>query len=263
MGQSPADYVRSVGGLSPPEGLVTRQRKRIGRWHTEALLAAKGVGHAPAPDHLLASPHHARPSVRRGGGVAGAGGPDDRSARSAVSTYQESNANLVYSPAWKAVRNAKCSDGSMRTRYATGSVTATFTGTGVSVYVAKGPAYGIMEVTLDGVARYASVCTPRPPPTGGRPLQDRPGQRPAHTHAGIGRHQGRSRLGQDGRPRRPRVQGRLIGVPTSTPTPTPTPTVAPTGCPARHTRRPTRICAISASGAASAGRDFSGGTQNR
>ena len=33
-------------------------------------------------------------------------GPDDRSARAAVRTYQESNANLTYSPAWKVVRNA-------------------------------------------------------------------------------------------------------------------------------------------------------------
>ena len=45
----------------------------------------------------------------------------------------------------------------MRTRNATGSVTATFTGTGVSVYVTKGPAYGKMEVTLDGVPRTVSL----------------------------------------------------------------------------------------------------------
>ena len=79
--------------------------------------------------------------------------PDPGSTRSATSMYQENNAKLVYSPAWKAVRNAKCFNGLMRKRSGAGSVTAAFTGTGVSVYVTKGPAYGIMNVTLDGVAQ--------------------------------------------------------------------------------------------------------------
>ena len=44
----------------------------------------------------------------------------------------------------------------MRTRGAAGSVTATFTGTAVSVVATKGPAYGKLGVTLDGVAQPAA-----------------------------------------------------------------------------------------------------------
>ena len=95
--------------------------------------------------------------------------PDRGSARSATSMYQENNAKLVYSPAWKAVRNAKCFNGLMRKRSAAGSVTAAFTGTGVSVYVTKGPAYGIMNVTLDGVAQKSVSLYAAAKPTGGRP----------------------------------------------------------------------------------------------
>ena len=67
--------------------------------------------------------------------------------------YQETDAKLTYSPAWTAVTNAGCSGGSMRTRNAAGSVTATFTGTGVSVVSTKGPAYGKLKLTLDGVVQ--------------------------------------------------------------------------------------------------------------
>jgi len=67
--------------------------------------------------------------------------------------YQESNALLTYSPAWTAVTNAACSLGTMRTRNAAGSVTATFTGTAVSVVSTKGPAYGKLKVTLDNVVQ--------------------------------------------------------------------------------------------------------------
>jgi hypothetical protein len=158
--------------------------------------------------------------------------PDRGSARSAMSMYQENNAKLVYSPAWKAVRNAKCFNGLMRKRSGAGSVTAAFTGTGVSVYVAKGPAYGIMNVTLDGVAQksvslYAAANAYR------RKAFSRTGLANG-THilklawagkkvsAASGKTIDLDALG---------IQGRLIRVPTSTPTATPTPTVAPTVLP--------------------------------
>jgi hypothetical protein len=71
--------------------------------------------------------------------------------------YQESSSKLVYSGTWKLARTSKCMGGAMRTRNATGSVKAVFTGTAVSVFVTKGRAYGIMKVTLDGVARRVSL----------------------------------------------------------------------------------------------------------
>lgn len=71
--------------------------------------------------------------------------------------YQESNSKLVYSGTWKLARTSKCMGGAMRTRNATGSVKAVFTGTAVSVFVTKGRAYGIMKVTLDGVARRVNL----------------------------------------------------------------------------------------------------------
>ena len=158
--------------------------------------------------------------------------PDPGSTRSATSMYQENNAKLVYSPAWKAVRNAKCFNGLMRKRSGAGSVTAAFTGTGVSVYVTKGPAYGIMNVTLDGVAQksvslYAAANAYK------RKAFSRTGLANG-THilklawagkkvaAASGRTIDLDALG---------IQGRLIRVPTSYPTPTPTPTVAPTVLP--------------------------------
>jgi len=69
--------------------------------------------------------------------------------------YQESDAKLVYSPAWTAVSNAACSVGTMRTRNAAGSVTAAFTGTSVGVIATKGLAYGKLKVTLDNVVQPA------------------------------------------------------------------------------------------------------------
>jgi hypothetical protein len=75
----------------------------------------------------------------------------------ATALYQESDARLAYSAAWKSVSNSKCYGGRMRTRNAAGSVTAKFTGTAVSVFSTKGRAYGIMKVTLDGVSSKANL----------------------------------------------------------------------------------------------------------
>ena len=124
--------------------------------------------------------------------------PDQGSAKSATSMYQENNAKLVYSPAWKAVRNARCYGGLMRKRNATGSVTAAFTGTGVSVYVTKGRAYGIMNVTLDGVAQrrvslYAAATAYR------RKAFSKTGLAPGRTHSSC---HGPARRSRPPRPRR-------------------------------------------------------------
>jgi C1A family cysteine protease len=67
----------------------------------------------------------------------------------ASTRYQEGDSRLVYSPAWTTVTNASCSSGYMRTRAAAGSVTATFTGTGIGVVATKGPVYGQLKMTLD------------------------------------------------------------------------------------------------------------------
>lgn len=164
--------------------------------------------------------------------------PDHGSARSATSMYQENNAKLVYSPAWKVVRNTKCFGGLMRKRTAAGSAKAAFTGTGVSVYVTKGPAYGMMNVTLDGVAQkrvslYAAATAYR---------------RKAFSKTGLANGTHTLKLSWAGKKVAAAsaktinldalgIQGRLIQVPrptptpTSTPTPTPTPTATPTALP--------------------------------
>jgi hypothetical protein len=80
----------------------------------------------------------------------------DRTTR-ATRLYQETSTKLAYSRPWKSVSNARCYSGKMRKLNAAGSVTAAFSGTGVSVYATKGRAYGIMKVTLDGVARRVSL----------------------------------------------------------------------------------------------------------
>ena len=46
-----------------------------------------------------------------------------------------------------------CSGGFMRARNSAGSVTATFTGTAITVVATKGATYGVMKVTLDGVVQ--------------------------------------------------------------------------------------------------------------
>jgi hypothetical protein len=157
---------------------------------------------------------------------------DRGSARPATSMYQENNAKLVYSPAWKPVRNAKCFGGSMRKRSAAGSVTAAFTGTGVSVYVTKGPAYGIMNVTLDGVAQkrvslYAAATAYK---------------RKAFTRTGLADGTHTLKLSWSGKKAAAAsaktvnldalgIQGQLVPAPATSPTPTPTPTPVPSVTP--------------------------------
>lgn len=66
--------------------------------------------------------------------------------------YEETNTNLLYSTAWTPVSNAVYSGNSMRTRNASGSVTALFKGTGITVVATKAASYGKMKVVLDGTA---------------------------------------------------------------------------------------------------------------
>ena len=175
--------------------------------------------------------------------------PDDGSARSATTIYQENNAKLAYSSPWKAVRTSKCMGGCMRTRSAAGSVTATFTGTGVSVFVTKGRAYGIMKVTLDGVSRkvslYASSTAYKRKAYSRTGLADGPhtltlawtGKKVAAAKAKTVNLDAISIQGKltQGRRRRRRPS-------------------RPPCCRARRTRRPTRDCGISAPGRAPATR---------
>ena len=71
-----------------------------------------------------------------------------------TSLTQESDVRLAYSTPWTPVGPSASYSGSyLRTLSAAGSVTATFTGSGISVLATKGASYGVMKVTLDGTVQ--------------------------------------------------------------------------------------------------------------
>ncbi|MBC7266882.1 MAG: right-handed parallel beta-helix repeat-containing protein [Coriobacteriia bacterium] len=66
--------------------------------------------------------------------------------------YESNDARIAFSGAWTDVVDAAASGGSYRMTNATGSCTLTFDGTKAQVLAARGPANGIMNVSLDGTS---------------------------------------------------------------------------------------------------------------
>ncbi len=80
--------------------------------------------------------------------------------------YQETDPRLRFLGAWTSVGNSSCSGGTQKSVNGPGAVIIDFTGTQVYVVASKGPAYGVLKVTLDGVAQpgadlYAAVAAYR------------------------------------------------------------------------------------------------------
>jgi len=69
--------------------------------------------------------------------------------------FQETDTHLRFLGAWTGLADTGCSGGTQKAVNSPGAVFVDFTGTQAHVIASKGPAYGIMKVTLDGVAQPA------------------------------------------------------------------------------------------------------------
>ena len=67
-----------------------------------------------------------------------------------LNRYEQTDARLIYAGTWTVLSNAAFSGGSLKyTSTAGASVTASFTGTGLTLIARTGPSYGKAQVTVD------------------------------------------------------------------------------------------------------------------
>lgn len=73
---------------------------------------------------------------------------------------EDTNANIAYSGEWQSQSNGEFSGGTVKYINAPGSLTFTFTGTGIKMYSTTSAYRGIAKVTIDGTAYYADMYSP-------------------------------------------------------------------------------------------------------
>jgi hypothetical protein len=85
--------------------------------------------------------------------VTGSSAPSPTPTPAPGTSYQETDTHLRYLGAWAGVADQGCSGGTQKAVNGPGAVFIDFTGTQAHVIASKGPAYGVMKVTLDGAAQ--------------------------------------------------------------------------------------------------------------